>query len=94
MRSPCRVVIARLIEDTLHCHAERTAIAWLCASSAVGRNGVRCASCVARQRRRRLFVADRNSNKVTVYDSDGGKTLDIDVKVMAAPQRIMNGVLV
>jgi hypothetical protein len=43
---------------------------------------------------RRLFVADRNSNKVTVYDSDGGKTLDIDVKVMAAPQRIMNGVLV
>ena len=35
------------------------------------------------QRRRRLFVADRNSNKVTVYDSDGGKTLDIDVKVMA-----------
>jgi hypothetical protein len=49
---------------------------------------------VARQRRRRLFVADRNSNKVTVYDSDGGKTLDIDVKVMAAPQRIMNGVLV
>jgi hypothetical protein len=63
----------------------------LSASSAVGRNGVRCPSCVARQHRRRLFVADRNSNKVTVYDSDGGKTLDIDVKVMAAPQRIMNG---
>ena len=71
------------------CHAGHRL---LCASSAVGRMGVRCPSCVAMRRRRRLFVADRNSNKVTVYDSDGGKTLDIDVKVMARPQHIMNGV--